>query len=354
MRASPWKSGNAALGKFGLVGHLRPFWTLWTLNHSSGLGPWALSLLCWSALLRSASRFFLDRVFSEACAHVGSQLFHALGFGSWPGPARSPSAVWPHSCPPLPLWKSLLRNDVQALLEARPEPIFPIPATGPAPRLAHLRPRSRLPKAAPSRPRGSILLNQRGSAGLSVKSSPVAPPDRSVSSCRHSCSSAPANGPCRVTEHGWRGSQPHTARVTCRSLCSHRDRCSEGKSEASCLRRRRSEATQEGQAPPPGATTILQLHTESGHPIFRASTANQLSVYGAIADLCHELSEDFRASGKPEAPDHVETMEIPAGPSIAETQTNAQQRRNLVQEYERKFEQMSEDQKLPNYVPMRV
>ena len=92
---------------------------------------------------------------------------------------------------------------------------------------------------------------------------------------------------------------------------------------------------------------MLQLHTESGHPIFRASTANQLSVYGAIADLCHELSEDFIASGKPEAPDHVETMEIPAGPSIAETQTNAQQRRNLVQEYERKFEQMSEDQKLP-------
>ena len=75
-------------------------------------------------------------------------------------------------------------------------------------------------------------------------------------------------------------------------------------------------------------------------------SANQLSVYGAIADLCNELSEDPGASEKPEAPDHVETMEILTGPSIVETQTNAQQRWNLVQEYERKFEQLSEDQKL--------
>ena len=42
----------------------------------------------------------------------------------------------------------------------------------------------------------------------------------------------------------------------------------------------------------------------------------------------------------------METMEIPARLSSAETHTNAQQRRNLVQEYERKFAQLSEDQKL--------
>ena len=76
-------------------------------------------------------------------------------------------------------------------------------------------------------------------------------------------------------------------------------------------------------------------------------SANQLSVYGAVTDLCKELSEDFRASRKPEAPDHLQTMEIPTGLSVAETQTNAQQRRNLVQkDYERKFEQLSDDQKL--------
>ena len=101
--------------------------------------------------------------------------------------------------------------------------------------------------------------------------------------------------------------------------------------------------------------------SDSGHPIFRASSAfergeirskgrgkkytyfkssdenielvlrtvisaNQLSVYGAVADLCNELSEDLGAPEKPEAPDHLESMEIPTGPSYAETHTNAQQR----------------------------
>ena len=75
----------------------------------------------------------------------------------------------------------------------------------------------------------------------------------------------------------------------------------------------------------------------------------RFGVYRAEADLCNELCEDFRASEKLEARDLLETMEIPVGPSIAEFRTihiNAQQRRNLVQEYERKFEQVSEDQKL--------
>ena len=75
-------------------------------------------------------------------------------------------------------------------------------------------------------------------------------------------------------------------------------------------------------------------------------SANQLSVYGAVADLRNKLCEGFRASVKPETPDHLEMMEIPGGLSDAETHTGAQQRRDLVQEDERKFEQMSEDQKL--------
>ena len=41
-------------------------------------------------------------------------------------------------------------------------------------------------------------------------------------------------------------------------------------------------------------------------------SANQLSVYGA-ADPCNELSEGSGASGKVEAPDHLETMETPTG-----------------------------------------
>ena len=39
-------------------------------------------------------------------------------------------------------------------------------------------------------------------------------------------------------------------------------------------------------------------------------------------------------------------MAIPTDLSIAENSTNAQQRRNLAQECERTFEQLSEDQKL--------
>ena len=82
------------------------------------------------------------------------------------------------------------------------------------------------------RPRGSILVNQRGPTGLSVKSSPVAPPDRSVSSCRHSHSSASAT----VTECSWRGPELRTVRASCSCCWSHRV-CREGESEA-CLRRR--------------------------------------------------------------------------------------------------------------------
>ena len=72
-------------------------------------------------------------------------------------------------------------------------------------------------------------------------------------------------------------------------------------------------------------------------------SANQFSIYGAVADLCNEVPKDLRAQEKPAALDHLEKMKIPDDLSIAENSTNAQQRRNLVQEYERKFEQMSEE-----------
>ena len=56
-------------------------------------------------------------------------------------------------------------------------------------------------------------------------------------------------------------------------------------------------------------------------------SANQLSAYGAVADLCNELFEDFRALVKPKALDYLDTTEIPTGRSVAETHTNAQQRK---------------------------
>ena len=65
-------------------------------------------------------------------------------------------------------------------------------------------------------------------------------------------------------------------------------------------------------------------------------SANQLSIYGAVAVLCNEVPKDLRAPVKPAAPDHLEKMEIPTDLSIAENSNNAQQRRNPVQEHERK------------------
>ena len=51
-----------------------------------------------------------------------------------------------------------------------------------------------------------------------------------------------------------------------------------------------------------------------------------LSIYGAVAYLCDELSESFRALEKPNVPCYLDKTEFLAGPSIAETHANAQQR----------------------------
>ena len=61
-------------------------------------------------------------------------------------------------------------------------------------------------------------------------------------------------------------------------------------------------------------------------------SANQLSIYEAVADMCTEVSKDTMASGKPEAHEPVETMEIPTEPPVADPRTDEQRRRNLLQE----------------------
>ena len=54
-------------------------------------------------------------------------------------------------------------------------------------------------------------------------------------------------------------------------------------------------------------------------------SANQLSIYGAITDLCDDVSKNVRAPGKPAAPKHLEEVEIPTVLSKAENSTNEQQ-----------------------------
>ena len=129
------------------------------------------------------------------------------------------------------------------------------------------------------------------------------------------------------------------------------------------------------------AEMMYNLHERSGHPFFRPSSAfekgelrskvhgkksihfngseeniqlllrmiispNQLSVYGSVAQSCNEVPKDLRAPVKPAALGHLDMMEIPSNLFFADNSANAQQCSNLVQEYERKFEQLSEDQKL--------
>ena len=76
-------------------------------------------------------------------------------------------------------------------------------------------------------------------------------------------------------------------------------------------------------------------------------SAKKLSIYGATADLFDEVPKGIRAPEKPAALEHLEQVEIPTVLSDAENSTNEQQWRNLRQEYERNFEQLSKDQKLP-------
>ena len=171
-------SGNAALGKFGLAGHLQPFGTLWTLKSKflpGALGPVPPVVSCPPAPCAPFSwSVSLKRHDTRSClfSAVLRAWFRALAT-SWAKSLGSLAAQWST----LAALEASASHGVQALQEAPLEPVDPIPATGLAPRLAHLRPRSRSrspqPRAALSRPRGSILVNQRGPAGLSVKSSLV-------------------------------------------------------------------------------------------------------------------------------------------------------------------------------------
>ena len=129
--------------------------------------------------------------------------------------------------------------------------------------------------------------------------------------------------------------------------------------------------------------------SESGHPIFRASSAfgrgelrskgggkkafhfnggdetielllrtvisaNQLSAYGAVADLCNELSEDFRALVKPEAFDYLETTEIFTGCSAAETHASAQQLKTWCKNTRENSNNCPKTRNYLYYVPKRV
>ena len=84
---------------------------------------------------------------------------------------------------------------------------------------------------------------------------------------------------------------------------------------------------------------MLILHT--------VISVSQLSIYGAVAELCKELSKDSEVAGKLAANEDLEPMEIPTELPIADPHTTQSCREtNLLQDYEHIFEQLPEDQKL--------
>ena len=73
-------------------------------------------------------------------------------------------------------------------------------------------------------------------------------------------------------------------------------------------------------------------------------SSNQLSIHGVVEDVCREVSKGTMDSEKPEAHDPLESMELLTEPPTADPRTGEQRRRNLLQEYEQLFDQLSDDQ----------
>ena len=77
-------------------------------------------------------------------------------------------------------------------------------------------------------------------------------------------------------------------------------------------------------------------------------SVNQLSVYGAVADLCRKLARNSRGLGTPAANENLESMVTPTEFPIANPicEIDAGVSRNLLREYEQKFVELPEPQKL--------
>ena len=73
---------------------------------------------------------------------------------------------------------------------------------------------------------------------------------------------------------------------------------------------------------------------------------NQLSIFGAVADMIEKLPVGQRAVVKTKAPGQLDKVEILTQLSLAEMQANEERQGNLLHECERRFEKLSEDQKL--------
>ena len=83
-------------------------------------------------------------------------------------------------------------------------------------------------------------------------------------------------------------------------------------------------------------------------------SVNQPSIYGAVADLCKELSKDSEVAGELAASEDLESMEIPTELPIADPYTNPELQGNLLRDYEHKFEELLKTRNCPNCAPTPV
>ena len=85
-------------------------------------------------------------------------------------------------------------------------------------------------------------------------------------------------------------------------------------------------------------------------------SVSQLSVYGAVADLCGELARDSRGTENPAANEILESMVLPTEFPTAHpiSQTDGEVQGNLLREYEQKFAELLEHENWPTSVPMLV
>ena len=75
-------------------------------------------------------------------------------------------------------------------------------------------------------------------------------------------------------------------------------------------------------------------------------SVNQFSLYAAVADMIEELPVGRRAPERHVASGQLDKQEIITQPLLAEVQANEERQGNMLQEYEQRFERLSEDQKL--------
>ena len=77
-------------------------------------------------------------------------------------------------------------------------------------------------------------------------------------------------------------------------------------------------------------------------------SVHQLSIYGAVADLCRELAKDLQSTRKHAENENWESMVVPSEfPNAnAISKTDMSVHGSLLRDYEQKFAELPEDQKL--------